>query len=125
MVTRDATQFMTEILSMRTETDVEARRAVSQTHFDEQVRFHDRDGEVVGHAGLETFSGSLQSWFPTARFTLAERPQTLGNAIRAYWRFRATRQSAGSSWHAVRGMHFVLWDGERASALYAFGNEPS
>jgi len=104
---------------MWTETDVEARRAVIQTHFDEHVRFHDRDGEFVGHAGLEAFSDLLQSRLPTARFALAESPQTLGNAIRAYWRFGPPENS-----QAVSGMDFVLWDGEKASTLYAFVDEP-
>lgn len=51
----DAARFMTEIFSMRTEADADARRAVIQSHFDEAVRFHDPDGESVGHAGLRGF----------------------------------------------------------------------
>ena len=44
----DAAQFMTEIFGMWTEPDVDARRAVIQSHFDEGVQFHDPGGESVG-----------------------------------------------------------------------------
>jgi hypothetical protein len=59
---------------MWTEPDVDVRRAVIQSHFDEGVQFHDPDGDSVGHAGLDAFSDLLQGRFPGARFTLAELP---------------------------------------------------
>jgi hypothetical protein len=46
----EAARFMTEIFGMWTEADVDARRAVIQSHFDEAVQFHDPDGESVGYA---------------------------------------------------------------------------
>lgn len=116
----DATQFMTEILGMWTEPEADARRAVIQAHFDEGVHFHDPDGEFVGHAGLEAFSDSLQSRFPGARFTLADTPRTVGNAIRAFWHFGPPGNP-----QAVSGMDFVILDGEKASSLYAFVDDPS
>jgi hypothetical protein len=106
MAKKNATQFMTEILAMWTETNADARRAVIQSHFDEDVHFQDRDGQFVGHAGLEAFSDSLQSRFPTACFALAESPQTLGNAIRAYWLLWAAREPAGSQRY---GLHHLGW----------------
>lgn len=120
MAKENATQFMTEILAMWTETNADARRAVIQSHFDEDVRFQDRDGQFVGHAGLEAFSDSLQSRFPTACFALAESPQTLGNAIRAYWHFGPPENP-----QAVSGMDFIIWDSEKVSALYAFIDTPN
>jgi SnoaL-like domain len=116
----DATQFMTDIFGMWTEPDVDARRAVIQSRFDEGVHFHDPDGESVGHAGLEAFSDSLQSRFPGARFTLAGAPRTLSNSIRAFWHFGSPDNP-----QAVSGMDFVIWDGEKASSLYAFVDDPS
>ncbi len=105
MAKKNATQFMTEILAMWTETNADARRAIIQSHFDEDVVFQDRDGQFVGHAGLEAFSDSLQSRFPTARFALAESPRrsatpfaptgTLGHP-------RTRRQSA--VWTSLSGM---------------------
>lgn len=111
----DAARFMTEIFGMWTEADVDARRAAIRSHFDEAVRFHDPDGESVGHAGLEAFSDSLQSRFPGARFTLAAAPRTLSNAIRAFWHFGPPDNPL-----AVSGMDFVILNGARVSSLYAF-----
>jgi hypothetical protein len=81
------------------------------------VRFHDPDGEFVGHAGLEKFSASLRERFPNARFSLVAAPETAGDAFRAFWHFGPPENR-----EVVTGMDFVIWDGERASALYAFVN---
>jgi hypothetical protein len=57
---------------------------------------------------------------PGARFTLAETPRTVGNAIRAFWHFGPPGNP-----QAVSGMDFVILDGEKASNLYAFVDDPS
>jgi SnoaL-like domain len=116
----DVSQFMTEIFGMWTEADVDARRAVIQSHFHEGVRFHDPDGESVGYAGLEAFRDWLQKRFPGARFTPAGAPRTLSNAIRAFWHFGPPDNP-----QAVSGMDFVILDGEKASSLYAFADDTS
>jgi len=77
---------MTEILIMWTETDAEARRAAIESHFEDDVQFFDADGQFVGFEGIESFSDSLQSRFPDARFALVRPPQMIGGAIRAYSR---------------------------------------
>ena len=53
-------------------------------------------------------SDSLQNRFPGARFTLAEPPRTVGNAIRAFWHFGPPGNP-----RAVSGMDFVILDGEK------------
>lgn len=120
MTTIEATQFMTEILGMWTEPEVDVRRAVIRAHFDEGVHFHDPDGEFIGYAGLEAFSDSLQNRFPGARFTLAETPRTVGNAIRAFWHFGPPDNP-----QAVSGMDLVILDGDKVGNLYAFVDDPS
>lgn len=118
----DATHFMTAILGMWTEPAVDARRAVIQAHFDEGVYFHDPDGEFVGHAGLEAFSDSLQQRFPGARFTLADTPRTVGNAICAFWHFgppenpQAVRAWTSSSLTAERRAISTLSSTTRVAA---------
>jgi hypothetical protein len=76
-------EFVTALFAMWIEQDVTARRAAIEAHFHNDVHLHDRDGDFVGYQGLETFSDSLRSRFPGAEFTLAGRPQLLGDAIRA------------------------------------------
>lgn len=124
MAKKNATQFMTEILAMWTETNADARRAIIQSHFDEDVVFQDRDGQFVGHAGLEAFSDSLQRLpsepLPDSTFCPSRESTTLGNAIRAYWHFGPPENP-----QAVSGMDFIIWDGEKVSALYAFVDTPS
>ncbi len=115
----DVNQFMTEILGMWTETDVSARRAVIESHFDEGVIFHDPDGKFVGYDGIEAFSDSLQRQFPGARFKFADAPQMLGNAIRGIWQFGPPDNP-----EAISGMDFAIWDGRRVTALYAFVENP-
>ena len=115
----DVNQFMTEILDMWTETDTAARRAAIESHFDESVTFHDPDGELVGHDGIEAFSDSLQRRFPGARFKFAATPQMLGNAIRGIWQFGPPYNP-----DAISGMDFAIWDGRRVTALYAFVDKP-
>jgi hypothetical protein len=105
---------------MWTKAELDARRAVIQSHFDEGVHFHDPDGESVGHAGLEAFSDSLQSRFPGARFTPAGTPRRPSNRIRAFWHFGPPDNP-----HAVSGMDFVILEGEKVSRLYAFVDDPS
>ena len=100
---------------MWTETDAEARRAVIESHFDADVHFFDADGQFVGFGGIETFSDSLQSRFPDARFALVLPPEMIGGAIRAFWQFGPAEEP-----QAVTGMDFVLLNGGRVRALYAF-----
>jgi hypothetical protein len=111
----DAQQFITEVLRMWTESDPRARRAAIESHFHEDARFYDPDGEFVGYEQLERFSDSLQRRFPGSHFTLVSPPQQLGNAIRAFWHFGPTDGS-----ESIKGMDFVLWDGARIKVLYAF-----
>jgi hypothetical protein len=113
------TSFMEDVLSMWTNPDAHARAAVLRARFTESVHFHDADGEFIGHAGLETFSASLRKRFPGAAFSLITSPDTVGNGFRAFWRFGPPQNR-----DIVTGMDFVIWDGERASALYAFVNLP-
>ncbi len=112
--------FMTEVLAMWTETDASARRDVLGRRFAEDVHFNDPDGVFRGHAGLEEFSAGFRARFPRGRFTLAGPPQAAGNGFRAFWTFGPPETP-----DAVSGMDFVIWDGERASALYAFVNAPA
>ena len=114
------TEFMTDVLSMWTATSRSAREAVLARRFADDVHFYDPDGAFVGHAGLEEFGASLRARFPDARFTLAAPPQTAGNGFRAFWRFGPPERP-----DAVTGMDFVVWDGQRASALYAFVERPA
>jgi hypothetical protein len=57
---------------------------------------------------------------PSARFTLAETPRTVGNAIRAFWHFGPPDNP-----QAVGGRDFVILDGEKATSLYAFVDVPA
>ncbi len=102
---------MTEIVGIWTAADVDARRAVIRSHFDEAVWFHDPDGESVGHAGLEAFSDSLQSRFPGAKFTLAAAPRKLSNAIRAFWHFGPSDNPL-----AVSGTDFIILTSARVAS---------
>ncbi len=113
-------EFMTELFAMWIESDVRARREAIESHFHEDVRFHDRDGEFVGYEGLEVFSDSLQSRFPAAEFTLAGQPQRLGDAIRAYWHFGPPAKP-----DAVSGMDFIILSDDKANSLYAFVDAPT
>jgi hypothetical protein len=115
----DATRFMTEVLAMWTQPDATLRRSALAAHFHRDVRFYDRDGEMTGHAALETFSDSLRSRFPQASFSLASPPQILGNALRAYWYFGPPANP-----RAVNGMDFAILDGDKVRTLYAFVNVP-
>ena len=114
------TEFMTDALGMWTEPDARARKAILERRFAGDVRFYDPDGEFAGHAGLEKFSAALRARFPAAHFALAAPPQTAGNGFRAFWSFGPPEHP-----DAVSGMDFVIWDGERASALYAFVDRPA
>jgi hypothetical protein len=109
------TEFMSDVLGMWTETDDEARLRIVRRRFAEDIRFHDADGEFAGHAGLEEFSASLRARFPGAHFELAAPPQAVGDAFLARWYFGPPDNP-----RVVSGSDFVIWDGERASALYAF-----
>ena len=116
----DPTEFITEVLAMWTDADGAARRAVLERRFRPDVRFYDRDGAFDGHDGLERFSASLRERFPGAAFALLGPPEPVGDAFRAFWRFGPPEKP-----DAVSGMDFVIWDGERASAVYAFVNAPA
>ena len=105
------TEFMTDVLGMWTETNGSARQAILDKRFAEDVHFYDPDGE---------FGASLRARFPAAHFALAAPPQTAGNGFRAFWRLGSADRP-----DAVTGMDFVVWDGERASALYAFVERPA
>lgn len=111
----DPGQFMTELLAMWTETDRGLRRAAIEAHFHDDARLYDPDGEYNGHDEVERFSDSLQSRFPGARFTLAEPPHQVADAIRAYWLFGPPDRP-----RAVSGMDFVILDGAKVRTLYAF-----
>jgi hypothetical protein len=113
------TEFQNEVLAMWTEPDEATRRAVMSRRFTEDVRFHDEDGVFVGHDGLERFSAGFRAHFANARFTLASPPQVVGDGFRAFW-----NAGPAEAPDAVSGMDFVIWDGERASVLYAFVNPP-
>jgi LacI family transcriptional regulator len=69
--------FMEDVLPMWTNPDADARATVLHARFTEDVRFCDKDGELVGHAGLETFSASLRDRFPFAQFSLVSAPETV------------------------------------------------
>jgi len=115
----DAGRFMAEILAMWTEPNREARRAVIESHFDEDVRFFDADGQFAGRDGIEAFSDSLQSRFPGARFSLARPAHMLGGSIRAFWHFGPAEKP-----QAVTGMDFILLNAGSVRTLYAFLEAP-
>jgi len=115
----DETQdFMTTTLAMWTQTDRAARRAAIEELFQPDAHFHDVDGEFVGYDALEGFSDSLQSRFPGARFTL-KSATAIGDAIRAFWNFGPPEHP-----DVVTGMDFVILDGDKIGALYAFVERP-
>jgi hypothetical protein len=116
----DPAGFMKDLLHMWTNPDQGERLEVIRSHFTADVQFHDADGDFEGETGLETFSASLRERFPDARFRLVAPPDVVGDGIRAFWTF-------GPEDHpdAVHGMDFVLWDGWRARALYAFVSRPA
>jgi SnoaL-like domain len=116
----DPTEFMTEVLHMWTNPDEYGQLDVIRRRFTTDVHFHDQDGGFEGESGLEAFSASLRQRFPTARFRLATTPDVVGDGLRAFWSFGPDEQP-----DAVTGMDFILWDGERANALYAFLTRPA
>ena len=108
-----ATQFMTELLAVWTETDPAIRRAAIKSHYQDDIVFYDRDGVFTGHADLESFSDSLQQRFPGQHFEMVGEPSVVGNALRTYWRFGP-----------VSGMDFAVITDDRVSTLYAFVERP-
>lgn len=110
----EATRFMTELLAIWTETDGVSRRASIEAHYQPDIRFTDLDGEFVGYEALETFSDSLQARFPGEQFELVGHPDTLGDAVRAYWNLGP-----------VSGMDFALLEDGKVRALYAFIQRPN
>ena len=118
MTPDEAARFMTEIFAMWTNPDSQARREVIQTHFDDNVHFFDWGGELIGHAALESFGAVIQSRFPGAQFTLAQSPQTLGDAIHAYWHLGPPNNPQAGS-----GMDFAILRDGKVSVLYAFVEE--
>jgi hypothetical protein len=112
----DATPFMTEVLAMWAETDAVARRAAIERRFADTIVLRDAHGEYAGYAAIESFSDSLQTRFPGARFSLARPPQVVGNGARAYWYFGPAENP-----RAVSGMDFLVFDDDdKATAVYAF-----
>ena len=109
----DVTQFMTELLAIWTEADLVSRRASIESHYHPDIRFTDLDGDFVGYQALEAFSDSLQARFPGEQFEMIGHPDTLGDAVRAYWQFGP-----------VSGMDFALLEGGKVRALYAFVQRP-
>ena len=61
MTAKQATQFVTELLAVWTETDPAIRRVAIKSHYQDDIVFYDRDGVFTGHADLESFSDSLNS----------------------------------------------------------------
>jgi hypothetical protein len=109
---------MTSLLGMWTQSDSTLRRGAIEDLFRPDAHFHDKDGAYVGYEALETFSNSLQSRFPGARFTLTE-VTSIGTAIRASWNFGPPERP-----DAVTGMDFVVLDGDKVSQLFAFVEPP-
>ncbi len=101
-------------LSSSIQQGVQLGGSAIEAHFLDEVRLSRPGGEFTGHDALERFS-ALQRRFPGARFTLAKPPQQLGDAIRACWFFGSPGKPP-----AVSGMDFVILDGGKARALYAF-----
>ena len=116
----DPTVFISDLLRMWTNPDQGERLEVIRSHFTTDIQFHDPDGTFEGEEGLETFSASLRERFPDARFRLTAPPDVIGDGLRAFWTF-----GPESKPDAVHGMDFVLWDGTRARALYAFVTVPA
>ena len=52
-------------------------------------------------------------------FTLAGRPQRLGDAIRTYWNFGPPAKP-----DAVSGMDFIILSDDKVRTLYAFVDAP-
>jgi hypothetical protein len=113
MSAKAATQFMTELLAVWTEADPAIRRAAIKAHYRDDIVFYDPDSVFTGHAELEAFSDSLQQRFPGQHFEMVGEPSTVGNALRAYWRFGP-----------VNGMDLALIVGDKVGTLYAFVERP-
>jgi hypothetical protein len=115
----DPTAFVEEILAMWTNPDLDERLDVIRSHLTTDIRLHDLDGTFEGEAELERFSASLRARFPGARFHPTTPPDIVGDGMRVTWTF-------GPDAHpdAVSGMDFILWDGTRARAIYAFVTRP-
>lgn len=110
----EAKQFMTKLLAIWTETDPVVRRAAIETHYADNVVFHDPDGDVTGHAELEAFSDSLQQRFPGNRFEMIGEPTAVGDALRTHWRFGP-----------ISGMDFAILTEGKITTLYAFVERPA
>ena len=114
MSANQATQFMTELLAVWTETDPAIRRAAIEAHYQDDIVFYDPDGVFTGHAELESFSDSLQQRFPGQHFEMVGEPSAVGNALRTYWRFGP-----------VSGMDLALIADDKVGMLYAFVERPA
>ena len=113
MSANQATQFMTELLAVWTETDPAIRLAAIEAHYQDDIVFYDPDGVFTGHDALESFSDSLQRRFPGQHFEMVGQPSAVGDALRTYWRFGP-----------VSGMDFAVITDDRVSTLYAFVERP-
>jgi hypothetical protein len=114
MSANQATQFMTELLAVWTETDPAIRLAAIEAHYQDDIVFYDPDGVFTGHAELESFSDSLQQRFPGQHFEMVGEPSAVGNALRTYWRFGP-----------VSGMDLALIADDKVGTLYAFVERPA
>ncbi len=112
--TEQAKQFMTGLLAIWTQTDPRSRREAIGTHYHDDVVFHDPDGVFTGHAGIESFSDSLQRRFPGQLFEMVGEPSIVGDALRTYWRFGP-----------VSGMDFAVLADDKVKTLYAFVERPA
>ena len=114
MSANEATQFMTELLAVWTETDPAIRRAAIEAHYQDDIVFYYLDRVFTGHAELESFSDSLQQRFPGQHFEMVGEPSAVGNALRTYWRFGP-----------VSGMDLALIADDKVGMLYAFVERPA
>jgi Uncharacterized protein family UPF0016/SnoaL-like domain len=105
--TEQAKQFMTELLAIWTQTDPRSRREAIGTHYHDDVVFHDPDGVFTGHAGIESFSDSLQRRFPGQLFEMVGDPSIVGDALRTYWRFGPSAGWTSRSWPTTRSRRFT------------------
>lgn len=115
----DPTAFVEEILAMWTNPDRDERLGVIRSHLTTDIRLHDADGTFEGEGGLERFSASLRARVPGARFRVTAPPEIVGDGMRVMWTLGPDARP-----DAVSGMDFVLWDGTRARAIYAFVTRP-
>jgi hypothetical protein len=109
-----ATRFVTDLLSIWNEADRKKRRTAIESHYQPDIHFTIRDGEFRGYESLEDFADERRARRPGERFELVGRPEVLGNAIRAHWRYGDER-----------GMDIVILADGRVCSLYLFRSDPT